>query len=158
MTIPLLIAAASSEILFDLFLDLLKPLGETCDVVLESSHDSRLDCRHIDFRRQRIDAPTLTSHCCDSEDLLCNDGCTGLAVLSALKPMEVQFDDHKLLVVYAADMEPFQRILEAYGIRQDDSLKLVSEGEHLHSSDPRFRAEFNQLACRLEVEQKVLIS
>ena len=46
-------------------------------------------------------------------------------------------------------------VLDEYGIERDDTLKLISEGEHLHSSDPRFRAEFDQLAYRLGVEQGV---
>src|SRR3972149_1902440 len=36
--IPVLAAAASRENLFDLFLELLDPLGDRVDVVLESSH------------------------------------------------------------------------------------------------------------------------
>lgn len=153
-TVPVLAAAVSREHLFDVFLDLLDPLGDMCDVVLETSHDTD-DSRHVDYFREQIDTPILKSHCCDFEDLLCNDGCTGLAVLSGVEPMEVQFDEHKLLVVYAADLGPFRRILESFGIDQDDTLKLISEGEHLHSSDPRFRADFDQLAYRLGVEQGV---
>jgi hypothetical protein len=153
-TVPVLAAAVSREMLFDVFLDLLDPLGELCDVVLETSHDTD-DSRHVDYFREQIDTPILKSHCCDFEDLLCNDGCTGLAVLSGMEPMEVQFDEHKLLVVYAADLEPFARILQGFGIDQNDSLKLISEGEHLHSSDPRHRPEFDQLAYRLGVEQGV---
>ena len=153
-TVPVLAASLSREILFDVFLELLDPLGELVDVVLETSHDTD-DSRHIDYFREQIDMPILKSHCCDFEDLLCNDGCTGLAVLSSTEPMEVQFDEHKLLVVYAAELEPFSRILEGYNINQDDTLKLISEGEHLHSSDPRFRVDFDQLAFRLGVEQGV---
>ena len=51
------------------------------------------------------------SHFCDYEHLLLNDGCTGTAIISAAGPMEVQFDEHKLLVVYARDLAPFERIL-----------------------------------------------
>ena len=38
---PAVIAAVSSEDLFSTFLELLEPLGDSCDVVLESSHDSK---------------------------------------------------------------------------------------------------------------------
>ena len=153
-SVPVLAASVTRELLFDVFLDLLDPLGEVADVVLETSHDAS-DAKHIDYFREQIDLPVLKSHCCDYEDLLCHDGCTGLAVLSGVEPMEVQFDEHKLLVVYAADLEPFSRILDEYGVNRDDTLKLVSEGEHLHSSEPRFRSEFDQLAYRLGVEQGV---
>ncbi len=152
--IPVLAAAVSRENLFELFLDLLDPLGECVDVVLETSHDSP-DGQHVDYFREQIDLPVLKSHCCDFEDLLCNDGCTGLAILSDQDAMEVQFDEHKLLVVYAADVQPFADILDACSIERDDTLKLISEGEHLHSSDPRFQNDFGQLAYRLGVEQGV---
>src|SRR5271166_3343950 len=40
LKIPVLAAAVSRERLFDLFLELLEPLGPTVDVVLETSHGS----------------------------------------------------------------------------------------------------------------------
>jgi len=153
-SVPVLAAAVTREKLFDVFLDLIDPLGELVDVVLETSHDSE-ESKHLDYYREQIDAPILKSHCCDFEDLLCNDGCTGLAVLAGGEAMELQFDEHKLLVIYAPNLQPFSDILESYGIKRDDALKLISEGEHLHSSDTRFRGEFDQLAYRLGVEHGV---
>jgi hypothetical protein len=152
--VPVLAAAVSREQLFDVFLDLLEPLGEVVDAILETSHD-RDGNHHLDLYREAIDLPVLKSHCCDYEDLLLNDGCTGIAVLSTSAPMEVQFDEHKLLVVYAADLKPFAAILDGYGIPRDDKLKLITEGEHLHSTDPRRRDEFDQLCCRLGVGEAV---
>jgi len=148
--VPVLAAAVSREQLFEVFLDLLDPLGDTVDVVLETSHDTD-GSAHLDLYREQIDLPILKSYCYDFEELLLNDGCTGLAVLSASGPMEVQFDEHKLLVVYAADVRPFARILMDAGIVRDDGLKLITEGEHLHSTDPRFRSAFDQLCYRLGV-------
>ena len=153
-SVPVLAAAVSREKLFDVFLELIDPLGEAVDVVLETSHESD-DAKHVDYFREQIDTPVLKSHCCDFEDLLCNDGCTGMAILAGADPIELQFDEHKLLVVYAANLEPFTRILDENGIKRHDQMKLISEGEHLHSSAPRFRAEFDQLAYRLGVEQGV---
>jgi hypothetical protein len=152
--VPVLAAAVSREQLFDAFLDLLDPLGEVVDAILETSHD-RDGANHLDLYREAVDLPVLKSHCCDYEDLLLNDGCTGLAVLSTTGPMEVQFDEHKLLVVYAADLRPFAKILDDYGIARDESLKLITEGEHLHSTDPRHRDAFEQLCCRLGVGEAV---
>ena len=150
LEVPVLAAAVSRERLFDLFLDLLGPLGNTVDVVLETSHDSK-DATHRDLLREHIDLPVLMSHFCDYEDLLLHDGCTGTAVISTTEPMEVQFDEHKLLVVYAQDLEPFERILRQHGIDREDRLKLVTEGEHLHSSQPEHQEQFEQLACRIGV-------
>ncbi|HXG13230.1 MAG TPA: hypothetical protein VNK04_25960 [Gemmataceae bacterium] len=150
LKVPVLAAAVSSERLFDTFLALLEPLGEVVDVVLETSHDST-DNTHRDLFRQHIDLPVLMSYLCDYEDLLLNDGCTGVAVVATNQPMEVQFDEHKLLVIYAHDLEPFERILRQMGVARDDNLKLITEGEHLHSTDPRYREIFEQLCYRLGV-------
>ena len=113
LRLPMLSAAVSAENLFDVFLDLIKPLGKRVHCVLESSHAESPDAVPTDFRRNSIDTPVLLSHFCDFEDLLLNDGCTGVAVLAARRPVEVQFDEHKLLTIYAADLKPFQRVLKA---------------------------------------------
>ena len=111
---PVLAASVSSEQLFDVFMDLLDPLGEEVDVVLESSHESEPG-NHDDLYREHMDTVILKSTLYDYEDLLLNDGCTGLAALNPNGPMEVQFDEHKLLFVYAHDLEPFEQILLAAG-------------------------------------------
>jgi hypothetical protein len=150
LEVPVLAAAVSRERLFDLFLDFLDPLGEVVDVVLETSHDSD-GHGHRDLFREHIDLPVLQSHLCDYEDLLLHDGCTGVAVISTSRPIEVQFDEHKLLVVYAHDLEPFEQMLHEAGVARDDRLKLITEGEHLHSTDPRFLGQFDQLCYRMGV-------
>jgi hypothetical protein len=150
--VPVLAASVSREYLFDLFLALLEPLGEVVDVVLETSHDGD-GTSHRDLVREHIDLPVLMSHFCDYEDLLLNDGCAGVAVISSAGPMEVQFDEHKLLVVYARDLEPFEDVLRQFGIRRDDGLKLITEGEHLHSTDALYAEHFEQLCCRVGVAE-----
>jgi len=152
--VPVMAASISREKLFDVFLDLLDPLGDVVDVILETSHETD-GSKHIDLFREAIDLPILKSHCCDFEDLLLNDGCTGLAIMSTAGPMEVQFDEHKLLVVYTADIRPFAQILREHGIVRDDALKLMTEGEHLHSTDPRHRNHFEQFCYRLGVGEAV---
>jgi len=154
LQVPVLAAAVSREKLFDLFLELLDPLGEVVDVVLESSHDSE-GTSHKDLHREHIDLPVLKSYLCDYEDLLLHDGCTGVAVLSTTAPMEVQFDEHKLLVVYARHLKPFEHVLCDGGVRRDDRLKLITEAEHLHSTNPRYEAEFEQLCLRLGIGESV---
>ena len=150
LRLPMLSAAVSAERLFDTFLDLLQPLGEVVHVVLESSHGSRADA-HADLRRSHIDLPVLASHFCDHEELLLEDGCTGVAVISREGGMEVQFDEHKLLVAYAQDLGPFEAVLRRWGVRRDDAMRLITEGEHLHASDPRHEEQFEQLASRVGV-------
>ena len=77
------------------------------DVVLETSHHSQ-SREHEDLYREHIDMPVLKSILCDHEELLLNDGCTGVAVLNPSIPVEVQFDEHKLLIVYGEDLSPFE--------------------------------------------------
>lgn len=150
LRVPVLAAAVSRERLFDLFLALLPPLGEAVDVVLETSHDSASG-RHQDLYRRHIDLPVLCSHFCDFEDLLLHDGCTGVAVIATDSPVEVQFDEHKLLYVYAQDLEPFEETVHAAGLRRDRKLKFITEGEHVHRSDVRHLPAFQQLCYRLGV-------
>ncbi|MCS6852200.1 MAG: hypothetical protein NZ700_13640 [Gemmataceae bacterium] len=150
LRVPVVAAAVSRERLFDVFLDMLDPLGEVVDVVLETSHDDPHG-RHRDLRRHAIDLPVLKSHLCDFEELLLHDGCTGVAVIARHLPMELQFDEHKLLIVYARDLTPFVDILEAAGVARDDDLRLISEGEHLHSTEAHHRLLFEELANRLGV-------
>ncbi len=148
--VPVLAASVSREKLFDTFLGLLEPLGEVVDVVLETSHQGD-GTSHRDLFREDIDLPVLQSYFCDFEDLLLNDGCTGVAVISRSRAVEIQFDEHKLLVVYARKLKPFENILRDAGVRRDDTMKLITEGEHLHSTDPRFEEAFGQLCYRLGV-------
>ena len=148
--LPMLSAAVSAERLFDTFLALLEPIGEVVHVVLESSHGAALD-RHTDLRRDHIDRPVLASHLCDFEELLTHDGCTGVAVLASARPVEVQFDEHKLFHVYAPDLGPFRRALRRAGVRRRRTLPLISEAEHLHHTTEKYTDQFRHLAVRLGV-------
>lgn len=150
LRVPVLVAAVSRERLFDLFLSLLEPLGEVVDVVLETSHEST-QANHRDLYREHIDRPVLESYFCDFEDLLLNDGCTGVAVIGTREPVEIQFDEHKLLIVYAHRLEPFEQVVRQAGVVRDEDLKLITEGEHLHTTDVKYFEAFEQLCYRLGV-------
>lgn len=152
LKVPVLAAAVSREKLFDVFLELLQPLGGAVDVVLETSHHTE-GASHRDLCREHIDLPVLMSHFCDYEELLLDDGCTGVAVISTTEPMEVQFDEHKLLVVYARDLQPFEKVMRDFGVDRADSLKLITEGEHLHSTEPRYAEMFERLCCRVGIAE-----
>jgi hypothetical protein len=148
---PVLAAAVSAEHLFDVFMDLLDPLGDVVDVVMESSHDSEPGS-HADMYREHIDTVIVKSTLYDYESLLLHDGCTGMAALNPNGPMEVQFDEHKLLFVYAHDLEPFEEILLQYDLKRDDTLKFISEAEHLHSTDDVYHRHFEELMYRLGID------
>jgi hypothetical protein len=151
VTVPVVMAAESRERLFDLFIDMLDPLGEVVDVVLETSHDTSAK-GHRDLSREQIDLPILKSTLYDFEDLLLDDGCTGIAVLNPRLPLEVQFDEHKLLVMYGRDLDPFEEILSDYRLRHSDTIRFITEGEHVHSSTEDMAERFHELAYRLGVE------
>ena len=149
--IPVLMAAASREVIIDLFIDLLDPLGESVDVVLESSHDQTAG-QHLDMGREHIDLPVLKSTLYDFENLLLDDGCTGLAVLNPRIPLEIQFDEHKLLIVYGQDLSVFEDTLAEYGIGRSDEIRFITEAEHVHSSSDEYVDRFQQLKYRLGID------
>ena len=150
--IPVLMAAASRENILDLFMDLLDPIGTEVDVVLETSHEKQSG-QHQDLYREHIDLPILKSVLYDFEDLLLNDGCTGIAVLNPRIPVEVQFDEHKLLIVYGQDLSDFESILDDYRVNRDDEIKFITEAEHVHSSSDEFFRQFEELKYRLGMEE-----
>ncbi|MGQ0633827.1 MAG: hypothetical protein ACT4QC_04395 [Planctomycetaceae bacterium] len=152
VNIPVLMAAASRESIFDLFLELLDPLGPEVDVVLETSHEQKSK-GHDDLYREHIDLPVLKSTLCDYEDLLLNDGCTGIAVLNPGIPLEVQFDEHKLLIMYGQDLSEFESVLRQAGVPRSDELRFITEAEHVHSSSDELLREFEQMRYRLGLDE-----
>ncbi len=145
--------AASKERLFDVFMDILDPLGTEVDVVLETSHN-RQARGHVDLYREHIDLPVLKSILWDYEDLLINDGCTGIAVLNPGIPQEVQFDEHKLLIVYGSNLEEYEQIFGGRGVNCNDQIKFITEAEHVHSSSEHYQEQFEELKIRLGIDSR----
>jgi hypothetical protein len=132
-------------------MELIDPLGHEVDVVLETSHH-REQGGHEDLYREHIDVPVLKSTLWDYEDLLMNDGCTGLAVLNPGIPQEVQFDEHKLLIVYGNPLGDYERIFKRFGIPCKDEIKFITEAEHVHSSSDKYFDQFEELRMRLGMD------
>lgn len=149
--LPVLTAAISREKLLEVFVDLLEPLGPMVDVILESSHEQDDGNSVQEAEREGIDLPILISHCWDFEELLLNDGCTGMAVLNENRRIEVHFDEHKLIYVYAPRLHVFERVLHQHGIERDDQLRIITEAEHIHCTHPHFEEEHQQFGCRIGV-------
>jgi hypothetical protein len=149
--VPVLMASASREILFDIFMELVEPLGTEVDLVLETSHH-RDSNGHQDLYREHIDMPVLKSTLWDYEDMLLNDGCTGIAVLNPAIPQEVQFDEHKLLIVYGHPLDAYEDVLRRFGLECDDQMKFITEAEHVHSSSEKYYDEFETLKMRLGID------
>jgi hypothetical protein len=149
--IPVIMASASREILFPLFMDLIQELGDSVDVVLETSHESER-IGHVDLYREQIDLPVLTSTLWEYEDLLVNDGCTGIAVLNPSIPQEIQFDEHKLLIIYGSPLEPFERLLEQHNVFCNEQINFITEAEHVHSSSEQYKQQFDMLRTDLGMD------
>jgi hypothetical protein len=120
-------------------------------VVLETSH-TRDRSGHVDLYREHMDMPVLLSTLWDFEDLLTHDGCTGIAVLNPSTPQEIQFDEHKLLIIYGEKLQRYEQILNSYGVRADDELKFITEAEHVHSSSEEYVQQFESLKMRLGMD------
>jgi hypothetical protein len=131
-------------------MELIDPLGFEVDVVLETSHNR--NGGHEDLYREHIDMPVFKSTLWDYEDLLLNDGCTGIAVLNPDVPQEVQFDEHKLLIVYGDPLDRFEQILIEHGVYRDDEINFISEAEHVHSSSETYSQQFRELQTNLGMD------
>jgi hypothetical protein len=149
--IPVVMGAASREFVLDLFFELLDPMGDEVDVVLEASHDCEHG-GHQDLVRECIDLPVLKSILWDYEDVLLDDGCTGIAVLNPNIPMEVQFDEHKLLIAYGQNLEAFEDIFANYNVPCHEELRFITEAEHVHSSSEEFVERFVQMKYDLGID------
>ena len=150
-TVPVLMGAVSRERLFETFMELLDPLGPVVDVVLETSHQ-RNNPGHTDLYREHIDIPVLKSILYDFEDLLINDGCTGIAVLNPSIPQEVQLDEHKLIIIYGENLSEYEAIFANRSVPCDDRMRFLTEAEHVHSSKDAYQQRFEELKTALGMD------
>lgn len=147
---PVIMAAATRHRIMDLLLDLIDNLGPVVDVVLETSH--HFAANQQDLYREHIDVPVLKSILLDHEDLLLNDGCTGIAIINPSRRQEVQLDEHKLLIVYGRPLEQFEQTLISADVYPDENIKFITEAEHVHSSSEAYFDKFNTLKHRLGMD------
>ncbi|QDS86429.1 hypothetical protein EC9_05910 [Rosistilla ulvae] len=148
--VPVLMGAVSRNNLMHLFMDLIESLGPVVDVVLETSHQSGHG--HNDLYREHIDMPVLKSTLWDFEDLLLNDGCTGIAIVNPRRKQEVQFDEHKLLITYGDPLKDFEKSFIAHDVYPDADIRFVTEAEHVHSSNEKYQHQFEVLKTRLGMD------
>jgi len=148
--VPMLAATVSAERLFEVFTDLLGAFTDTVDVYLQR-HAGGENSREM--LREGVELPVLLSHLYGAEDLLVDDGATGLVVCASHgQPMtEVHFDDHKALIVYAYNLTPFMEVLEEHQIRRDPGHRLILEEQHIHLEIPDGESAFDQFACELSM-------
>ncbi len=151
VSVPVLMSATTRHAVFETFIDLLEPLGNTVDVVLESSHNRNAKGAE-DLYREHIDMPVLKSILFEYEELLTHDGCTGIAVLNPQVPLEIQFDEHKLLIVYGNDLEQFESVFQLNGVECNEEMQFITEAEHVHSSCEDYVAKFQALKTELGMD------
>ncbi len=149
--VPVVMAAVSREHLMESFMALIEQLGDVVDVVLETSHGNKSN-GHTDLYREHIEMPVLQSTLWDFEELLVNDGCTGIAVLNPRIPQEVQLDEHKLLIMYGKDLRAYEQVLKEGCVPCREDMRFITEAEHVHSTCERFVEEFDQLKMRLGMD------
>ena len=149
--VPVLMAAVTRGQLMESFMSLIENLGEVVDVVLETSHGHESH-GHTDLYREHIDMPILQSMLWDFEELLTNDGCTGIAVLNPNLPQEVQLDEHKLLIVYGKDLRKYEMVLVDNRVPCREDMRFITEAEHVHSTCERYAEEFEELRMRLGMD------
>jgi len=155
--VPVVVCSASKEVLSDLLYDLLGLFPEIVDVVLETGPpNTTIGSGHRDLYREGIDLPVLKSVILDPdfEDLLLNDGCTGIAVIAPQIPMELQFEEHKLLVLYNYEsvQKELMEIYKRHNIREDEDMKFIIDDDHVHSSSETYERTFVQLRERIGVD------
>ncbi len=149
--IPVLLAACTRQKLFGVFMELVGTMGPYVDTVLETSHMTS-DGEHRDLYREGIDLPVLQSLLWEYEDLLMNDGWTGIAVLEPDVRREIQLNEHKLLVAYGNDLSAEKDVLRNAGIAQNQHIKFITENEHIHSSSETYQRLCNALRCQLGLD------
>lgn len=152
LLMPILVISVSLEQLFDTFLDLLDPLGNTVNAVLETSH-SCSGAYRTSLRREHIDLPVLKSFLYDYDDLLLNDGCTGISVRSPKFSAEVRFDEHKLLIVCAKSLLPFEKVLHWHKIPHNETMPLLTNAEHIHITRDEYYQRFTTLQVALGMDE-----
>ena len=67
-------------------------------------------------------------------------------------PQEIQFEEHKLLIVYGSPLEPYEFTLESHGVAEKQGIQFITEAEHVHSTSERFADQFEELKSRLGMD------
>lgn len=150
---PILVVSASLERLFELFIDMLDPLGNTVNIVLETSH-CYAGAYRTGLRRDHIDSPVLKSFLYDHEELLLHDGCTGVSVAAPKVPAVIRFDEHKLVIINAKSLSPFEKILHRHGILRKETMPLLTDAEHIHITRDEYFHGLKTLQSALGMDER----
>jgi hypothetical protein len=64
----------------------------------------------------------------------------------------VQFDEHKLLIVYGDDLGAYEQIFQDRRVPCNEQMKFITEAEHVHSSSDHYFEQFEELKMRLGMD------
>ncbi len=67
-------------------------------------------------------------------------------------PQEIQFDEHKLLIVYGDELADYEEVFRQRQVACDEQLKFLTEAEHVHSSSDRYAQQFDELKTHLGMD------
>lgn len=161
MRVPVIMASVSKEDIFNVFMEILDlfPGSSTTGAVLETSHSANIEDSGADrqeFYRDSIDLPVLKSILLDEDfrNILLDDGCTGIAILNADPMLELQLEEHKLLIVYGwpAIEDELLEVFKKYGVKEDPEMEFITDAEHIHNSDDEYIAVFERLKLALNID------
>ena len=158
----------TKSLLFDLFTDLAEELlkiekvKRSCiDVVLESRHipddktgfGKKYDCCDraeffTDFVASHVDPVSFLSKLFDFEDLIMNDGFTGVSLLAIAAFCELRLDVHKVISVFSKRPNVAERMaafLKKRGVAQlPIQAHTVAEKPHVHIGHSNYKDRFDQ--------------
>lgn len=86
------------------------------------------------------------------EDLLLNDGYHAYAIAAPTTGVEIQLDDHKLILIYTASEHvraELMAFLEDRGLTFDPTLPLITEKDHHHHTKAHHQSALEQLVKQL---------
>lgn len=156
--VPLLITAnVHRSLIMDVLEDLIDQLGNDLEVILETSHDLPVGSYEDLYVPYCLEPLVVKSYLRQYEDLLLNDGGTGIAVLNSSTGFQVQLNEDKKVVVYVVnreDLEKAKMILESYEIPQRPMLVTVGEVEHYRNLDPAYARQFIEFAYNIGAEKE----
>lgn len=153
--VPVIIIAVSYDLLFDLFYDLAVYIFSNRDrssfvsAGLRTYHKPHTISSPLEVSRERIDLSVFLSKLCDFEKLIVDDGFTSASIVSAALKLDLQIDDHKLVVVYSDKGNQLVKIadwLKRRGVKEIPCLRTVADNEHSHNSKDEYRVLFANLA------------
>lgn len=152
--IPMIVAAATREEVYGLFIALLEPLGDEVDTTVQSRHAGELRADKKDTKYcGHIDTIVLLSRLWDFEDVLVDDGLMNISIRKqphdpAYLP-QVQLDYDKRIRIYSADLRPFKQILHIHGLQKDCRMQFVTNGAREHRTTENFAKRFHDLTDAL---------